>query len=63
MTRVCCLCQGQIYADLADVRAKREKAKQTEFTSWKKRKKEIEDLQVKDMFRGTLVETTANEER
>ena len=45
------------------MRAKREKAKQTEFTSWKKRKKEIEDLQVKDMFRGTLVETTANEER
>lgn len=45
------------------MRAKREKAKQTEITSWKKRKKEIEDGQVKDKFRGTLVETTANEER
>lgn len=57
------LSQGQIYADLADVRAKREKAKQTEITSWKKRKKVIEDGQVKDKFRGTLVQTTASEER
>lgn len=31
--------------------------------SWKKRKQEIKDLQVKDRFLGTLVETNVTELR
>lgn len=53
----------QIYADLAAVRAKQKKAKRAEFISWKKRKQEIKDLQVKDRFLGNLVETSVAEKR
>lgn len=53
----------QIYADLAAVRTKQKKAKRAEFVSWKKRKQEIKDLQVKDRFLGTLVEKNVAEER
>lgn len=53
----------QIYADLAAVRTKQKKAKKAEFMSWKKRKREIKDLQVKDRFLGTLVERNDAEER
>lgn len=53
----------QIYADLASVRAKQKKAKKAEAMSWKKRKQEIKDLQVKDKFLGTLVETDVTEKR
>ncbi|CAN0413929.1 unnamed protein product [Ectocarpus sp. 12 AP-2014] len=54
---------GRIYADLASVRAKQKKAKKAEAMSWKKRKQEIKDLQVKDRFLGTLVETDVTEKR
>lgn len=53
----------QIYADLAAVRTKQKKAKRAEFMSWKKRKQEIKDLQVKDRFLGTLVELNVAEKR
>eukprot|EP00752_Nemacystus_decipiens_P010357 g9227.t1 len=54
---------GRIYADLATVRTKQKKAKRAEFMSWKKRKQEIKDLQVKDRFLGDLVEKNVAEER
>lgn len=45
------------------MRVKREEAKKIEFISWKKRKRDIKGLQIKDRFLGSLVEAETNERR